>query len=319
MARRSVKRTRQVSEEIPHLEIFLPSHGFLFTQLDGRMPQYIQQRLLRSLNQGFSTALHIAEIEEIKPVPSELKAYFLQVKTHARSLAKILSPKSMPPSIVEQALPTLSVCCDEWYGPNGSPSIGERFLELPNTLDFLAKTAERAVAGFSAENRKTNYGRSFVHYIFFDLDHLYQLAFNRAPRLQNNDRDYVGPAIPWARRIFQVAAERIKSIDSHKTAELPTSSQGSRHDQSANRSCLSGPWRESQVQSNAAAQIRRAAANERYSSTRRGYLRKGRYRRGLSANETIRSAIANARTARPQITRACRLKPDGISTLARGI
>ena len=71
---------------------------------------------------------------------------------------------------------------------------------------------------YCAKPPSTNYGRSFVHYIFFDLDHLYQLAFNRAPRLQNNDRDYVGPAIPWARRIFQVAAERIKSIDSHKNS-----------------------------------------------------------------------------------------------------
>jgi len=110
-----------------------------------------------------------------------MKTFFRQVVTQAHSLATLLSPQHMPSFLVEQALPALSVCCDEWYGSNEKPTIGGRFLELPNTLDLLAKTAKRAFAGFSAENRKTNYRRSFVHYIFRCCDYTSIILVRRVP------------------------------------------------------------------------------------------------------------------------------------------
>jgi hypothetical protein len=145
-----------------------------------------------------------------------------ELATKADALAKLLSTPHAAPIFIDNAIPQLSVACDEWYGSTEEPSPGLKFLELPNAISLLAKTAERASAGFAADIPKTNYKRAFLQSIFYDLDSIHQHVFKRNPTLQDSTRDYVGSGINWARRIFRIAADRNKPVYGESEREAAT-------------------------------------------------------------------------------------------------
>jgi hypothetical protein len=197
---------------IPGKPIFLASDAAELANLVSPIPPQKQDLMVRMLNDAFGMTLYVAKIETLKPTPSELRTYFSELAAKADALAKLLSTRHTAPLLIDNAIPNLSVACDEWYGSAAEPSLGVKFLELPRIIDLLATTSARVCAGFSAASPKINYDRAFLQSIFRDLDSIYQHVFGGIPALQDSTRAYVGSGIKWAKRIFQIAAARFEQV-----------------------------------------------------------------------------------------------------------